>query len=135
MFSRALRTSRAAPLRSNAFSKAALVKRTVTTDAASAHADKDSVPEVRFLDSPSLEQLNDSYGWGKLWDRLLMRLLLQEDTKTFQVHLSDESFETYELDPPPYTLDTTKAELKQMYYDMVATRYALEPFSSLPMGH
>lgn len=46
MFSRALRTSRAAPLRSNAFSKAALVKRTVTTDAASAHADKDAVPEV-----------------------------------------------------------------------------------------
>lgn len=49
MFSRALRTSRAAPLRSNAFSKAALVKRTVTTDAASAHADKDAVPEVRFV--------------------------------------------------------------------------------------
>ncbi|KAH6668919.1 dehydrogenase E1 component-domain-containing protein [Halenospora varia] len=90
MFSRALRTSRAAPLRSNAFSRAALVKRTVTTDAASAHADKDSVPE--------------------------------EDTKPFQVQLSDESFETYELDPPSYTLDTTKAELKQMYHDMVSVR-------------
>lgn len=37
--------------------------------------------------------------------------------------MSDESFETYELDPPTYTLDTTKAELKQMYIDMVSTRY------------
>lgn len=39
------------------------------------------------------------------------------------MQLSDESFETYELDPPPYTLNTTKKELKQMYYDMVAVRY------------
>lgn len=38
--------------------------------------------------------------------------------------LSDESFETYELDPPPYTIEVTKKELKQMYYDMVAIRYA-----------
>jgi pyruvate dehydrogenase E1 component alpha subunit len=48
---------------------------------------------------------------------------LQEDDKPFTVRLSDESFETYELDPPPYTLETTKKELKQMYYDMVAIRY------------
>jgi len=27
------------------------------------------------------------------------------------------------LDPPSYTLHTTKKELKQMYYDMVAVRY------------
>lgn len=46
----------------------------------------------------------------------------QEDDKQFTVHLSDESFETYEIDPPPYTLNTTKKELKQMYYDMVSTR-------------
>lgn len=37
--------------------------------------------------------------------------------------LSDESFETYELDPPPYTIEVTKKELKQMYYDMVCIRY------------
>lgn len=49
-------------------------------------------------------------------------ILLQEDDKPFQVKLSDESFETYMLDPPPYTLDTTKKELKQMYYDMVSVR-------------
>lgn len=48
-----------------------------------------------------------------------------EDDKPFTVRLSDESFETYELDPPPYTLDTTKKELKQMYYDMVASRYVI----------
>jgi pyruvate dehydrogenase E1 component alpha subunit len=47
---------------------------------------------------------------------------MQEDDKPFQVKLSDESFETYELEPPPYTLDTTKKELKQMYYDMVSIR-------------
>jgi len=67
-----------------------LTRRTVTTDAASSHAEKADVPT--------------------------------EDDKPFQVKLSDESFETYELDPPPYTLDTTKAELKRMYYDMVSIR-------------
>jgi len=57
--------------------------------------------------------------------------LLQEDEKPFEVRLSDESFETYELDPPQYTLDTTKAELKQMYYDMVAVRYEHPPSAYL----
>lgn len=41
------------------------------------------------------------------------------------MNLSDESFETYELDPPPYTIEVTKKELKQMYYEMVVTRYAI----------
>jgi pyruvate dehydrogenase E1 component alpha subunit len=36
--------------------------------------------------------------------------------------LSDESFETYELDPPSYTLEVTKTDLKQMYHDMVTIR-------------
>ncbi|KEF59980.1 pyruvate dehydrogenase E1 component subunit alpha [Exophiala aquamarina CBS 119918] len=67
-----------------------LGRRSVTTDAASSHAEKEDVPD--------------------------------EDDKPFQVKLSDESFETYNLDPPPYTLDTTKKELKQMYYDMVSVR-------------
>lgn len=57
--------------------------------------------------------------------RFLLTLIetLQEDDKPFEVRLSDESFETYELDPPSYTLTTTKKELKQMYYDMQAIRY------------
>ncbi|RAL11398.1 pyruvate dehydrogenase (acetyl-transferring) subunit E1 alpha [Aspergillus homomorphus CBS 101889] len=76
----------AAPLRRQAF--APIARRSVTTDAASAHAE--NVP--------------------------------QEDDKPFTVRLSDESFETYEIDPPPYTLEITKKELKQMYYDMVAMR-------------
>ncbi|KAI0481151.1 dehydrogenase E1 component-domain-containing protein [Xylariaceae sp. FL0804] len=46
----------------------------------------------------------------------------ESDDQPFQVTLSDESFETYELDPPPYTLDVTKKELKRMYYDMVVVR-------------
>jgi len=62
----------------------------VTTDAASSHADKESVPDAH--DEP------------------------------FEVRLSDESFETYEIDPPPYTLDTTKQDLKKMYYDMASIR-------------
>ncbi|KAK3676178.1 alpha subunit of pyruvate dehydrogenase [Recurvomyces mirabilis] len=77
-----------APLRA-AFSPA-VVRRTVTTDAASTHAEKSDIPDA--------------------------------DDQPFQVKLSDEAFETYELDPPPNTLDTTKNELKQMYYDMVAVR-------------
>ncbi|KAH9827700.1 Pyruvate dehydrogenase E1 component subunit alpha, mitochondrial [Teratosphaeria destructans] len=83
-----------APVRYNASVRAvvspAVVRRSVTTDAASSHAEKSDVPA--------------------------------EDDKPFSVRLSDEAFETYELDPPPYTLDTTKKELKQMYYDMVAVR-------------
>ncbi|KAB8228755.1 alpha subunit of pyruvate dehydrogenase [Aspergillus alliaceus] len=76
----------AASLRRQTF--APLARRSVTTDAASSHAE--NVP--------------------------------QEDDKSFTVQLSDESFETYEIDPPPYTMEVTKKELKQMYYDMVSTR-------------
>jgi hypothetical protein len=61
---------------------------------------------------------------------LTVLLVLQKDDEPFQITLSDESFETYELDPPPYTMEVTKAELKQMYYDMVSIRYA-----RLPMQH
>ncbi|KAF2085298.1 hypothetical protein K490DRAFT_67949 [Saccharata proteae CBS 121410] len=86
MLSRTLRASAATPLRR--IYTAPIVRRSVTTDAASAHAE--NVPS--------------------------------EDDKPFKVRLSDESFETYEFDPPSYTLDTTKRELKQMYYDMVAVR-------------
>lgn len=46
----------------------------------------------------------------------------QSEDEPFQVTLSDESFETYELDPPPYTMEVTKKGLKQMYYDMVVIR-------------
>lgn len=53
---------------------------------------------------------------------------LQEDDKPFEIRLSDEAFETYELDPPPYTMNVTKKELKKMYYDMVAVRYGFLGF-------
>lgn len=46
----------------------------------------------------------------------------KNDDEPFNVRLSDESFETYELDPPPYNLQVTKKELKQMYSDMVVVR-------------
>lgn len=48
---------------------------------------------------------------------------MQEDDKHFTVQLPEQSFETYELDAPPTTLDVTKKELKQIYSDMVVIRY------------
>lgn len=46
----------------------------------------------------------------------------KSEDEPFQVTLSDETFETYELDPPSYHVDVTKKELKRMYYDMVCIR-------------
>lgn len=97
-----------ATVRSNAARYAPAI-RTVTTDAASSHVDKSDVPSVC-----------GSCELGTEFEPQLMPL--QEDDKPFQVKISDEAFETYEMDPPSYTLDTTKKELKQMYYDMVAVR-------------
>lgn len=91
MLVRTLRSGFAAPVRRHAFTPSLAVRRAVTTDAASSHAEREHVPE--------------------------------EDDKPFDVTLSEESFETYELEPPPYTIATTKKELKQMYYDMVAVRW------------
>ena len=52
----------------------------------------------------------------------ILTIFIQGDEEPFEVRLSDEAFETYELDPPPYTLTTTKKELKKIYYDMVSIR-------------
>ncbi len=62
--------------------------------------------------------------WGALGDPRANKCPGQAEDETFEVTLSDESFETYELDPPSYTIETTKKDLKQMYYDMVVIRYA-----------
>lgn len=56
MISRALRTSRALPLRRNALVPRCQAKRTVTTDAASSHAEKENVPAVRVA------------GYGRIFD-------------------------------------------------------------------
>lgn len=111
MLTRTLRSRCAAPLRQ--IVPARLSRRAVTTDAASSHADKEHVPSV----SRELRQRSESFALE------LIRVCGQEDDKPFEVRLSDESFETYELDPPPYTLQTTKAELRRMYFDMVRIRY------------
>jgi hypothetical protein len=110
MLSRTIRRSIASPFRRNVIAPAARPAfRFVTTDAASSHTDPANVPSVR-------EDSIDEYR-GQRIDRQ------QEDDKPFEIRLSDEAFETYELDPPPYTMDVTKKELKKMYYDMVAVRY------------
>ena len=98
------------PLANRSLVNRSLAKRTVTTDAASSHAEKEHVPEVRAFQKVYERQLLDA------------DVCFQEDDKPFQVTLSSESFETYDLDPPPYTLKTTKKELKRMYYDMVSIR-------------
>ncbi|KAJ9290986.1 hypothetical protein DTO021C3_1580 [Paecilomyces variotii] len=42
--------------------------------------------------------------------------------KPFRVPLDDDAFETYNFDPPPYYLETTKDHLKQLYHDMLTIR-------------
>ncbi|TPX18382.1 uncharacterized protein E0L32_011715 [Thyridium curvatum] len=46
----------------------------------------------------------------------------KSDEEKFSVNLSDESFETYEIDPPAYSIEVSKKELKEMYYNMVVIR-------------
>ncbi|KAL2856019.1 dehydrogenase E1 component-domain-containing protein [Aspergillus pseudoustus] len=48
--------------------------------------------------------------------------LPNEDDKPFSVPISDDSFETYNFDPPPFSLETTKRQLKQLYHDMTMVR-------------
>ncbi|CCX05354.1 dehydrogenase E1 component-domain-containing protein [Pyronema domesticum] len=45
-----------------------------------------------------------------------------EDDKPFTIKLNPASFEGYELDVPSLEFQTTKAEMKQMYYDMTSIR-------------
>ncbi|KAL2012420.1 hypothetical protein VTN00DRAFT_5138 [Thermoascus crustaceus] len=45
-----------------------------------------------------------------------------EDDKPFRVPIPEDSFETYEFEPPPYSLETTKGQLKQLYRDMLTIR-------------
>jgi pyruvate dehydrogenase E1 component alpha subunit len=93
-----------------------LARRNVTTDAATSHTDKENVPQVGLI-------MTQRFGYMEEIAQLTISISIQqEEDKHFSIHLSDESFETYELDPPPYELDVTKAELKTMYRDMVAIR-------------
>ena len=57
MLTKALRSGRALPLRRNVFTP--IVKRTVTMDAASSHAEKEHVPEVR-LHAPNIKGIISS---------------------------------------------------------------------------
>jgi pyruvate dehydrogenase E1 component alpha subunit len=45
-----------------------------------------------------------------------------EDDKPFDVPIPEDSFETYHFDNPPYTVGTTKRQLKNMYQDMLTIR-------------
>ncbi|OJI98607.1 hypothetical protein ASPVEDRAFT_125375 [Aspergillus versicolor CBS 583.65] len=45
-----------------------------------------------------------------------------EDDKPFSVPISEDSYETYNFDPPPYSIETTKNQLKQLYHDMTMIR-------------
>lgn len=60
MLLRAVRCGRTLPMRKKAF--VPLARRSVTTDAASAHAEKEHVPEVRTMPRVKLELLTDVAG-------------------------------------------------------------------------
>lgn len=45
-----------------------------------------------------------------------------EDDRAFSVPISEDSYETYNFDPPPYSIETTKNQLKQLYHDMAMIR-------------
>ncbi|KAJ6127050.1 pyruvate dehydrogenase E1 component alpha subunit mitochondrial precursor [Penicillium sp. IBT 18751x] len=45
-----------------------------------------------------------------------------EDDKPFMVPIAETSFETYHFDPPPYLVETTKGQLKQLFRDMTTIR-------------
>ncbi|KAL4919874.1 dehydrogenase E1 component-domain-containing protein [Aspergillus aurantiobrunneus] len=45
-----------------------------------------------------------------------------EEDRPFEVPISEDSFETYNFDPPQYSLETTKSQLKQLYHDMTMIR-------------
>ncbi|PKY09416.1 pyruvate dehydrogenase E1 component subunit alpha [Aspergillus campestris IBT 28561] len=45
-----------------------------------------------------------------------------EEDRTFSVPIAEDSFETYEMDPPPYSVDITKKQLRQIYHDMTLIR-------------
>ncbi|RJE18383.1 Pyruvate dehydrogenase [Aspergillus sclerotialis] len=45
-----------------------------------------------------------------------------EDDRPFKVPISEDSYDTYNLDPPPYSVETTKNQLKQLYHDMMTIR-------------
>ncbi|KAI9376585.1 dehydrogenase E1 component-domain-containing protein [Aspergillus egyptiacus] len=45
-----------------------------------------------------------------------------EEDEPFSVPIAEDSFETYNLDPPPCSVETTKKQLKQLYYDMSIIR-------------
>jgi pyruvate dehydrogenase E1 component alpha subunit len=94
MFSRAVRISRVAPLRAAQRAQATSIVTRRTVTTNAASAE---------VDKSSIPQAEE---------------------EPFHIKLNDESFETYELDPPPYTLEVTKKQLKDMYRDMVVVRYA-----------
>jgi pyruvate dehydrogenase E1 component alpha subunit len=51
-----------------------------------------------------------------------MTTVPKEEDKPFSVPVAEDSFETYQFDPPPYTVETTKSQLKQLYHDMSMIR-------------
>ncbi|CRG90812.1 pyruvate dehydrogenase E1 component subunit alpha [Talaromyces islandicus] len=44
------------------------------------------------------------------------------DDEPFTVSVPNDSFDTYNIDPPPYTLETSKSQLRQLYKDMATIR-------------
>ncbi|KAL2829815.1 dehydrogenase E1 component-domain-containing protein [Aspergillus cavernicola] len=45
-----------------------------------------------------------------------------EEDKPFSVPIPEDSFQTYNFSPPPYSVETTKKQLKRLYHDMTMVR-------------
>lgn len=48
--------------------------------------------------------------------------LCQGDDQVINVSIPKDSFDTYNIDPPPYSLETSKSELRELYKDMTTIR-------------
>lgn len=46
----------------------------------------------------------------------------KEDDKPFKVPIAEDSYETYHLNPPEFSLQTTKNQLRNLYHDMTVIR-------------
>ncbi|KAJ5613000.1 hypothetical protein N7510_006194 [Penicillium lagena] len=77
------------------------------------------VGDVPILPTLSLHRPQISRGLSQI---ATLEDIPVDNDKPFTVPISEKSFETHNFDPPPYSIETTKNQLKQLYYDMAKVR-------------
>jgi pyruvate dehydrogenase E1 component alpha subunit len=71
------------------------------------------IPDVPTVSASSTEASCSRY----------THLFIQDDDSPFSAPIAEDCYETYKLDPPPYSLISTKKELKRLFRDMSTIRY------------